>query len=1279
MAMIKKLLLSLCVIIFFAAAGYSQGGTLKGTVKNPDGSPVPFSSLTLKEEGKTMNFAMADDKGEYTMYNVAGGTYTLEVLLPNGKTQTMQGVELRSSGTQFVDFPVQSAMLDVVEVTWEKPIFKIDETTTGASLNRDQVSKTPGRSLEGALAASAGISVSDGQIQAVRGNRGDGQATYVDGVKVSSMGSIPLDAVGETEMIQGGIPAEYGDATSVTNITTRGIPKKLLGGIELRGSIDGYNNFLGSATLLGPLLKGKTQDDAPRIGFMLTAQGQYNQEPRPLRGGSWHATQEAIDWLIKNPLRYISQPGGGVPVYHSEMEYLTLDSEIGGKKVFQKKRVRDFGNSWSYAVNGKIDFMPPTKKGGTIKNRVQISVGGFFGFDKVINSTVQRGGLQQDFSLFNAKNAPEITQYEVRGTARLNHVVFTDTTGEGRLKNISYNINVGYSYVNQVNQSPIHKDRIFDYGYIGKFKSHRIAGYRQTEQIEIDSIIYRGMVELRGYYTSDMDFEPGTANPDLAYYTQNIFNKYTKEDILSMLAANTNFSNIDETAYQMFGALRNGEMPRGAYSMYAAPGTVYSSYSKANSSTIQARASLSISLKSHDIKLGFQFEKETHRAYSISPVALWPLMRSSANAHIQELDFDNPHIVPGTDTVKYDILVGTPKPFSRNLRNKLGLDINNADWLDIDNMDPSTFSLDMFSAEELIAEGTLPYVTYMGYDYTGKTYNRKTSIEAFFNGDANGNKYGMGAYEPVYMAMFIQDKFSIKNLIFNVGLRVDRFDANQPVLKDPYLFRKAYTVGDLVAQGFNRIGYDPNNGSLGEFVANAGDDWVVYVAQKDEALDAANFNRTIIKGYRSGNTWYDAFGQAIADPDAILGASGGPILKNAIDRELASVSKVEADAFDDYEPQWSVMPRISFAFPVNMDNSLFFANYSIITTRPTNLNINLVQYLLVDRYLSGQYSINNPNLKPQKSVDYEIGFKQKIGARSAINISAYYSEKKDMIQTYRFSGAYPSDYYSYYNLDFGTVQGITLGYTLQKTKGIALNVNYSIQFAKGTGSNAESQKNLVASKQPNLRTLTNLTFDQRHNLAATISYEFAQGKDYPLALTTKTKKTKIDKDGNVRTSEIRWFENVGIYLTLGARSGMPYSRSSKAYSNYVSGTSSQLTGSLNGSFRPWQFQCDLHIEKGFNLVFNSKKVEKEQAAAKKGMLTVYLDIVNLANLKNIVSVYSYTGSAEDDGYLSAEQYQQNIQGAFVTASYIDYYEMRMKDPYNYARPCRVNLGLQLSF
>ena len=39
-------------------------------------------------------------------------------------------------------------------------------------------------------------------------------------------------------------------------------------------------------------------------------------------------------------------------------------------------------------------------------------------------------------------------------------------------------------------------------------------------------------------------------------------------------------------------------------------------------------------------------------------------------------------------------------------------------------------------------------------------------------------------------------KFAFKDLIFNLGLRVDRYDANQQVLKDPYVLFPTIKAGE---------------------------------------------------------------------------------------------------------------------------------------------------------------------------------------------------------------------------------------------------------------------------------------------------------------------------------------------------------------------------------------------------------------------------------------------------------------------------------------------------
>ena len=43
------------------------------------------------------------------------------------------------------------------------------------------------------------------------------------------------------------------------------------------------------------------------------------------------------------------------------------------------------------------------------------------------------------------------------------------------------------------------------------------------------------------------------------------------------------------------------------------------------------------------------------------------------------------------------------------------------------------------------------------------------------------------------------DKFAFDDLIFNVGVRVDRFDANQQVLKDDYSLYPVRTVNEVGA------------------------------------------------------------------------------------------------------------------------------------------------------------------------------------------------------------------------------------------------------------------------------------------------------------------------------------------------------------------------------------------------------------------------------------------------------------------------------------------------
>ncbi len=1307
--MIKKLLFTLCVIACIGNAAMAQS-TIKGVVKDPAGSPVPFLQVLLEQEGKLVDGSRTNEKGEYQIFNISAGTYDLvaggTMTCPN--TTRQAGIYVSASEVRFVDMTVncQSNTIEgEVVVTYKPPIFDIDQTTSSSKMTGDEVRQTPGRSISAALNNLEGVSSSASGESFHRGNRPDGQQMIIDGVRVRGGSVVSMQSVEGAELIQGGIPAEYGDGTSFTVITTRGVAKTYNGSAEIRGSLDGYNNFLAAGAISGPIIKGKTDKDPAIMGFLLTAEATYDKDAAPARGGTWKANDDVINDIATNPYIYNMETLGA---FTNAAEYLTEES-------FYKQRVRDNVESWTYFLQGKIDLLAGAKNKSTGKslNNIRLSVGGSYQYGKYSGTN-----WSQSSTLFMPTtgniNQQETINQTIRMNARLSHRVKTNTSDSAILKNLMYDVNVNYTNWTTLSQDAIHKDNFFHYGYVGKFTqtrervytwygdpNFRPEGALQAESwqdgYQVGNDVFRDVLVFTDSPDRNLVYQPGsslgiegfTPNTYLETYTNNFYNTFTDEFFRDYYGDNYDalMGNYDRNLYEQFGALLNGEVPGGVYGMYNMPGTAFGGYSKSSNNSIGAKASLSMNLKNHEIKLGFDFEKLTYRSWGVSAFSLWEYMRQRQNWHMQQIDFSNPiysENPDGSAQIDYNWLVNlADQPqFDRVIREELGMDPNGYDnqWIDIDSYDLTMYDnlgMGMFSQYELMNGLGDPLVSYSGYDYTGtQKYDERdksSSIKKFFgtvNPETGRMEYdfSIGAYEPIYMALYLQDKFAINSLLFNVGLRVDYFDANQQVLKDPYLFREAYTVNELRNHENEAVQSAFANSLPTDAQAN---DWVVYLNSKDQTAEQAG-DYSIV-GYRNGNQWFDASGKEISDPTSILGAQGGPIIKEGL--VDGAISKVSGNAFEDYNP-WdkiSFMPRISFSFPVS-DVSLFYAHYNIITYRPTNLSLDPVSYLFIENNPTA--IINNPNLKPQKSIDYEIGFRQKIGENSAVSIAAYYSEKRDQIQTFRFTGAYPATYYSYDNIDFGTVQGFTFGYNLRADKYVNLRANYTLQFAKGTGSDATSNAAIIASGQPNLRTLNNLAYDQRHRITANIDIRFGTGTEYD---GPESQKEKVAKDGTKTVKTIKWFENAGITFLASAASGMPYSRSSTASSGIAGRGKSSLQGSINGSFMPWIFQCDVRVDKSWTVNLNNKKSSEGKAKSRKGYITAYLDIQNIFNFKNIVFVYDYTGSPEDDGYLSTSEGMTFLDQQVSATSYENYYNMLMRNPYYYSSPTRINLGIQFGF
>ncbi len=1203
-------------MVFAVALSYGQSrpGSFKGTVKDKrTGEVIPFATVIVKDKDVVIATGTTDFDGKYNINPINAGVYNLTCNFIGYADFNLNGVTVYSGKPKVVNFDmtVESTMITEVTVIAKEELIETGKTSDIVS--SEEIKNLPYRNLSQIVGTTAGVFQQDGSGSFnVRGSRSSTNVIFIDGVKVRGDVNLPRDAILQTEVITGGVPAQYGDVTGgVISTTTKGPAPYYFGSSEILTSsaFDPYHYNLGALTLGGPIIRNK-KTGQPIVGFLLASEFQYNRDGSPRSMTTWKVNDDKLAELEANPLVPASS---GFGVLNSA-DFLTQDDLVG--QNFRENVART-----AVRVSGNLKFVTSEKTTLTLGGRYNMNQGrNGSRFNELMNYGNNSESFSQDWSTY------------VRFQQRFGN---PSDTSNSLIRNAFYTIQMDFTRNERLSQDARHKDNLFAYGHIGNYTTtYRPLYVQGSDTITDPNDVNYGKVmdayTLAVWQSRGVDFTPGQNNPVLANYTSSFY-----DFVDQSLIFNSARSLEDIRAG---GGLLNGDQPSSVYGLWGNVGSNQASYGKTLNDQFRITASSTFDIKDHSLIVGVEYEQRFDRSYSIGARGLWTLMRLLQNDAIRELDLNNPIASYNNgvfqDTLNYPRLFDADKPrtFDRNLREKLELDPNGTDWLDIDSYDPSTFSLDMFSANELLNIGSSQYVSYFGFDYLGNRLTTRPSLTDFFATDAQGNSQRLvGAFEPIYMAGYIQDQFTFEDLFFNIGVRVDRFDANQPVLADPYVLYPVYTVGDLDATSL--AGYD--------VPAGMGEDAVVYVDDQE--------NPSSIVGYRDGNTWYTSAGEVEANPKNIADKSGGikPFLINpSIEDQKLAVSANES--FKDYTPQVTVSPRISFQFPIS-DEAEFFAHYDIMVQRPDpGVNrMNPITYLQLENGDNGNL-LANPDLRPQRTTDYEIGFRQKLSDNSALKLSAFYREMRDMMQSFSFTEAYPVTYIAFGNLDFGTVKGYTMQYDLRRTGNVRLNANYTLQFADGTGSSSTSGANIARPGQPNLRYILPLNFDSRHQVVMNMDYRYGGGPAY---------------NGPVWFGK-RVLENAGLNVVLNANSGTPYTRRSLAF-GLTDGTT-PITGNINGSRLPWSFRIDATANKMWN--FNEGPFSNFE---------IYAQLLNVLNTQNTLGVYSYTGSPSDDGYLSSPQGQNAIQFQTNAQSFADLYNISLANPGLFSLPRRIRLGLRV--
>jgi len=951
--------------------------------------------------------------------------------------------------------------------------------------------------------------------------------------------------------------------------------------------------------------------------------------------GDQRVRSDVRDRILANP--GVLRPNGPNDVI------LNYSSDFLRTSDIEQLSTRQNAGQTSYLASGKIDI--------TTTPTINLTLGGSLDY-------ANRQDYNRDNALLNAENNYRSKETSWRGFIKFTQRFINRTAEEEKkstIQNAFYTLQLDYSRY-QFDQSDfVHGDRFFDYGYVGRFDILTAP----TFEI-IDSLPTQW--SQNGERDTLVQFTPGTQNPDLAAINTFYFNALPAEQF--PLQALFGAPQGDYVGYyqnrfdtQNRGALWNGDRPRSLYEVWNNIGFIdnpgAAEFRQRRNDQLRFSAIGSADIGSHAVSVGVEYEQLTQRRYDLSPVGLWTRARLLANSHILERSFQNSTgtiEIPGAPSdpftlTLYPRLLGEDQSvFDRNLRTSLGLDANGTDFINVDALDPGQLALDMFSPDELLNNGQ-GFVSYVGYDHLGNRVSRKPGFAEFFDGrDEDGNATRLQApFEPIYIAGYLMDKFAFDDIIFNVGVRVDRYDANQNVLKDKYLWQDAFTAGGSVPD-------EDIQQALANRPSNIGDDFVVYV----DNIGAPNS----VKGYRSGDTWYTPSGVELLDGSSL--AEGGqirPYLKSGgADGDLIG-SDLKKDAFRDYTPVVNIMPRVAFSFPIS-DEAVFFAHYDVLTQRPNAVQsrLNLVEFAFIQNSTA---TLSNPNLKPTKTIDYELGFQQVLSKSSSLKLSAFYRELRDQIQVRNVTNAWPRSYRTFDNFDFGTVKGFSATYDLRRTGNVWMRVGYTLQFADGTGSGPNTGLNLVNSGQPNLRTIAPLDFDQRHRIQTTLDFRYGGGKDYNGPVL-------FGKPILARTG-------VNVVGILG--SGTPYSRSSQVVSEATEQSNYLLDGTLNGARLPWQFTTDMQIDRDISLSFGGGEGDK----AKSANLNIYLLLTNVLNTQNITGVYRFTGSPTNDGYLASALAQPVIANQIDPASFQDLYNLNVNAPGNFGAPRTIRLGVRFDF
>lgn len=322
-----------------------------------------------------------------------------------------------------------------------------------------------------------------------------------------------------------------------------------------------------------------------------------------------------------------------------------------------------------------------------------------------------------------------------------------------------------------------------------------------------------------------------------------------------------------------------------------------------------------------------------------------------------------------------------------------------------------------------------------------------------------------------------------------------------------------------------------------------------------------------------------------------------------------------AGLFRDADAKFQISPRLGASFPIT-ENGIIRFSYGHFFQRPELSNLYVNPDFIVRPSISLNSTTGNPDIKPMKTIQYEIGLQQVLFTDYAINFVVYYRDIRNLLGMEIINTYDGVAYARYVNRDYGNVKGFIFTFDKRFTDFFSAKIDYTYQIAEGNASDPMTVFNNNQTDPPieTTKKVLPLNWDQRSTLNIAVT---------------------IGEPGD-------W--SVGLIFKYG--SGFPYTEDAKV---------SQGVRFENGGIKPATFDLDLRAEKNFKIG--------------NYYVNTYLLIYNVLDIKNELGVYGTTGRATTD-------LNTKTAGDIIGLNTIDEY---INNPSMYNTPREIRLGFGIGF